>query len=455
MSYMILTIAQIIIEMCICGVLHIGLQIDDRLMGQSLILYFIFLYIYGHYAMKTCLIWEEIKRVFRGVLTYFLTMMVILPAEYGINTRLYFLGLACVMLLVDMVVSRYLRSVIMREFVVKRTLVIGTQADAMRYVDIAKRNRFAMTDVKAMVTLRTLDEVKREQKQAKKQGIEIYEYKNLDHVIAQKRISQVVIIEPDLHKEKFDELMIDLNNKVDEIKFTPEVNGLITFSSEVQDFDGLLLISTAKDRINIVDRFMKRVIDIAAGIAGIMIVAPLALYIKRKYVKDGDTDSIIFCQERIGIDGKSIKIYKFRTMIPNAEQVLEELMEKDPAIKKEYLTNKKLKHDPRITKLGHKLRSSSLDEFPQFINVLKGEMSLVGPRPYLWREKEDMGIYYDSVIGCKPGITGMWQAHGRSDVDFDERCRLDDYYYKNWSLWLDIVIIYKTIKGVVYGTGAM
>lgn len=142
-------------------------------------------------------------------------------------------------------------------------------------------------------------------------------------------------------------------------------------------------------------------------------------------------------------------------MIPNAEQVLEELMEKDPEIKKEYLTNKKLQNDPRITEAGHFLRKSSLDEFPQFINVLKGEMSLVGPRPYLFREKEDMGIYYDSVIHCKPGITGMWQANGRSDVGFEDRCKLDDYYYKNWTLSLDMIIIYKTVKSVVYGKGAL
>lgn len=455
MSYVILTVIQIITEMVVCGVLHIGLQLEERLIWQSLILYFIFMYIYGHYSLKTGLIWDEIKRVFRGLVTYFLTIMVILPGNYGMRTRMYFLGIAMVMLIVDMIVCRYLRSIIMCEFVAKKTIVIGTQADAMRYVEIAKRNRFAMTAVKGMITLRTLEDVKKEQKQARKLGVEIYPYENLDSIILQKQINQIVIIEPELSQEKFDKLMTDLNNKVSEIKFMPEVNGVITFSSEVQDFDGLLLISTAKDRINILDRIMKRVIDIAAGLVGCAIVLPLAIYIKRKYVKAGDTDSIVFRQDRIGLDGNTIKIYKFRTMIPNAEKVLEELMEKDPAIREEYLTTKKLRQDPRITTLGHKLRNTSLDEFPQFINVLRGEMSLVGPRPYLWREKEDMGIYYESVIACKPGITGMWQAHGRSDVDFGERCRLDDYYYKNWSLWLDIVIIYKTIKGVLYGKGAM
>ena len=130
-------------------------------------------------------------------------------------------------------------------------------------------------------------------------------------------------------------------------------------------------------------------------------------------------------------------------------------MEKDPKIKEEYLTNKKLVNDPRITPVGKFLRKTSLDEWPQFINVLLGEMSLIGPRPYLPREKQDMGQYYNSIIKCKPGVTGMWQANGRSDVEFNYRCKLDDYYYHNWSIWLDFTIIYKTIKGVVYGKGSL
>lgn len=142
-------------------------------------------------------------------------------------------------------------------------------------------------------------------------------------------------------------------------------------------------------------------------------------------------------------------------MVPNAEQLLEDLMEKDPEIREEYLTNKKLRNDPRITKVGEALRKRSLDEFPQFINVLKGEMSLVGPRPYLPREKEDMDIFYNTIIKSKPGITGMWQANGRSDVSFEDRCKFDDYYYKNWSIGLDVIIVYKTIKGVLYGRGAL
>jgi len=150
-------------------------------------------------------------------------------------------------------------------------------------------------------------------------------------------------------------------------------------------------------------------------------------------------------------------MYKFRTMVPNAEQKLQEMLEKDEKLREEFYKNFKLKDDPRITKIGNFLRKSSLDEFPQFLNVIKGDMSIVGPRPVV---KKEVDMYYGKevaqrVFTVKPGITGMWQANGRSDVeDYDERISLDLYYIRNWSLWLDIVIILKTIKSVLNRSGA-
>ncbi|MGL5050388.1 MAG: sugar transferase, partial [Fusobacteriaceae bacterium] len=126
----------------------------------------------------------------------------------------------------------------------------------------------------------------------------------------------------------------------------------------------------------------------------------------------------------------------------------------NPAIREEYKLNKKLKNDPRVTKIGEFLRHTSLDEFPQFLNIIKGEMSFVGPRPYLFSEKLDMGKYFDKIIRVKPGITGMWQTHGRSDTSFEARLEMDQYYYRNWSAWLDIIIIIETIKDVVLKKGA-
>lgn len=200
--------------------------------------------------------------------------------------------------------------------------------------------------------------------------------------------------------------------------------------------------------------FIKRIFDIIVGIIGSFLIIPLAIIIKIAYLLHKDTAPIIFRQERIGYNGKIIKIYKFRSMVPNAEKVLEDLMKNDPEIKKEYLLNKKLEHDPRLTKVGEVIRITSIDEFPQFINVLKGEMSLIGPRPYLLREKEDMGMYYNEIISCKPGITGLWQVSGRSDLSFKYRLKLDRIYFLQRSMRFDLIIAYKTFGAVFNKNGA-
>ena len=193
--------------------------------------------------------------------------------------------------------------------------------------------------------------------------------------------------------------------------------------------------------------------DIFFGIVGCLILIPLYIGVKVACLLTKDTAPILFKQQRIGKNGEPIYIYKFRSMIPNADETLFKMMKEDKELAKEYKKYKKLKNDPRITKVGKFIRGTSIDEFPQFVNVLLGSMSLVGPRPYLFREKEDMGEWYDTVVKCKPGITGYWQVNGRNDTDFDYRLELDHYYFKHRSLVMDIKIVIKTIKQVVFRKG--
>lgn len=200
--------------------------------------------------------------------------------------------------------------------------------------------------------------------------------------------------------------------------------------------------------------FSKRSFDIICGVIGCICLVPIALVVKLTYLMRGDTAPVLFKQERIGQDGKKIYIYKIRSMVHNAEQVLEELMENDPKIRQEYLENKKLENDPRITRVGRFIRRTSLDEFGQFINVLKGDMTMIGPRPYMPREKDDMNKYYHDIISCKPGITGLWQANGRSNINFQNRCRLDSFYSKHKCLIFDLKIFKKTFSAVLSGEGA-
>lgn len=441
---------EVVMYYFICLYFHM----DIKLIIGSGTLYFLFMFIYGHYSLKTCLIWNEIKQLVKTSFCFFIALLVLVPKSYGYDRRIHLTVMVVAMFIISLLASRFLR-IAFREIFARKTLVIGTGYEAARLGKISNNNRFALTSVKGYVDVNNTNDLFGFKQENIIKYSKVYDYDNLNEAIKNNEIEQIIIALPEANQQVIDKVMSDIYGKVASVKYLPNVNGTMTFSSEVQDFDGQLLIATSNDTIGILDKFLKRFIDILAGIAGVITLLPLMIYVKYKYVKSGDHDNIMFSQYRIGQNGKLIKIYKFRSMIPNAEKELERLMKENPKIKEEYLTNKKLKNDPRITPVGHFLRKTSLDEWPQFINVLKGEMSFIGPRPYLPREKEDMGQYYDSIIKLKPGITGMWQANGRSDVEFSYRCKLDDYYYHNWSIWLDFTIIYKTVKSVVYGKGSL
>ena len=199
---------------------------------------------------------------------------------------------------------------------------------------------------------------------------------------------------------------------------------------------------------------VKRLFDILIALIGCLFLLPVIIIVKISYLLHKDFDSIFFRQKRIGKNGKEFNLYKFRSMVPNADEVLKELLKNDEAARKEYKVNKKLKNDPRVTSMGKILRVTSLDELPQFINIFKGEMSLIGNRPYLPREKEDMGLYYNDIIKTKPGLSGLWQVMGRSNTTFEERLKLEQYYSNNFGFRIDIKIFFKTFGVVIKHKGA-
>ena len=198
----------------------------------------------------------------------------------------------------------------------------------------------------------------------------------------------------------------------------------------------------------------KRIGDILVSLIGLILLIPITIIIKIAYMCTGDFHSIIFTQDRIGKDGKHFKFYKFRSMVPNADEVLFMALAKDEKMAEEYAMNKKLKNDPRITKIGRIIRKASIDETPQFINIFLGDMSLIGNRPYLPREKKDMGKAYNDIIKTKPGLTGYWQVSGRSDTTFKKRLELETYYSKHAGFKIDTKIFFKTFKVVLGGKGA-
>lgn len=202
-------------------------------------------------------------------------------------------------------------------------------------------------------------------------------------------------------------------------------------------------------------KVVKRIIDVIGAIIGILLLIPITIgiYIAKIILKD--KGPIMYTHNRIGKDGKIFKMYKFRSMVEGADEILEKYLAENEEAREEYKINKKLKEDPRITKIGKFIRKTSIDEFPQFINVLKGDMSLVGPRPYLPREREDIGEYYPYIVAVKPGITGLWQVSGRNGVTFKQRLELDKQYYEERNMKTDLRILTKTVLKVCDKEGAI
>ena len=197
----------------------------------------------------------------------------------------------------------------------------------------------------------------------------------------------------------------------------------------------------------------KRAIDLVLTMSGGLCLLPFLLVIAVLVAVD-NRGRVIFAHRRIGKNGKEFQCYKFQTMIPNAQEALEKYLSTNPKAKKEWEENFKLMHDPRVTKLGSFLRKTSLDELPQLWNVIKGEMSLVGPRPIVAKEIKYYGDNFKEYAMCKPGITGIWQVSGRSDTTYEERVAMDTWYAYNRTNMLDLKYLFKTIKIVLLGKGA-
>lgn len=228
----------------------------------------------------------------------------------------------------------------------------------------------------------------------------------------------------------------------------PDLEGVIDSAVAVRDFAGNFGIEIKHNLLDPSIRRMKRVLDL--GLACVVGVGALPLLVVLTGMVWMDSGRPVFYRDRrMGKDGKGFACLKFRTMVPDAEATLQKFLREDPELRDEYQRYHKLRDDPRITRVGRMLRRTSLDELPQLWNVLRGEMSLVGPRPYLQRESIDIGIAQGEILRLPPGITGLWQVRGRSSTSFDDRVKLDTYYVRNWSLWMDLIILARTAGNLI------
>jgi Undecaprenyl-phosphate galactose phosphotransferase WbaP len=234
------------------------------------------------------------------------------------------------------------------------------------------------------------------------------------------------------------------------LSIAPSIRGLPLIGMEVLNFfkHDVMMLRIRNNLARKLPRLTKRAFDLAGALLLLVMLSPLLVLLYMAIRQSGP--GVFFGHVRLGRNGRRFKCYKFRTMVPDAQKVLSQLLESDPVARAEWAKDFKLKRDPRITNVGRFLRKSSLDELPQLWNVVRGEMSLVGPRPIIEEELERYENKKDFFLEAKPGITGLWQISGRNDVTYAERVQLDAWYARNWQLWYDVVILLKTVK-VVFG----
>ncbi len=228
---------------------------------------------------------------------------------------------------------------------------------------------------------------------------------------------------------------------------------LFTDTQQIKDIGGIIGFASIHNLTFKRNLFLKRLLDVSAIILTLPLVLPI-MFILGLLTKLTSKGPVFYGHKRVGKNGKEIKCWKFRSMCINSQEILEEILATDPVRRAEWEKDRKFIDDPRVTKFGKFLRKTSLDELPQLFNILIGDMSLVGPRPVTEPELVKYGEYKDYVLSVVPGLTGMWQVSGRSDTGYEDRISFDTYYIQNWSIWLDIWILIKTIWVVLAGKGA-
>jgi undecaprenyl-phosphate galactose phosphotransferase len=249
--------------------------------------------------------------------------------------------------------------------------------------------------------------------------------------------------------ERYQDIIQELGRRRQNIQIVPSIRGLPLYGMEVNHFFAheVVLLTVRNNLARSFPRAVKRAFDITVSLAIIIAASPLLIWIAARVASSGG--AIFYGHKRQGQYNRPFACYKFRSMAPNADQLLQELLANDAEARAEWERDFKLKNDPRITKIGHFLRKTSLDELPQLWNVLKGDMSLVGPRPVVAAELERYGNQVEYYLEAKPGITGLWQISGRNDITYETRVYLDAWYVKNWSLFNDIAILCRTV-GVIF-----
>lgn len=292
------------------------------------------------------------------------------------------------------------------------------------------------------------------EKQGTMHGVPVMGGLELAPEIAQSRhIPYAIVAMPGVKRDRLLELLERYGQTFAHLLIIPDLFGFSSLWVAARDMGGVLGLEVRQQLLLPGPRLAKFLIDLIATLIGGMIILPLILLIAI-LIRLDSAGPIFYRQVRLGRDGLPFKAWKFRTMVQNADEVLKDYFITHPDLKEAWDTYHKLKVDPRVTRVGRFLRRTSLDELPQLWNILRGEMSLVGPRPIIDEEIPRYGDKYLLYTKVTPGLTGLWQVSGRNNITYEERVNLDAYYVRNWSIWLDLYILLRTIWVVISAEGA-
>ena len=406
----------------------------------------------GHTYMQNIPFWKMARGVFQAVLYSLLTIIMLMyfgkVAE--VVSRLY-VGLVGIFSFAAILFLRYvLKRVLERwKLMQEPVLVIGAGKTAELLLDSFQRDTGFGYRV-----IGFLDDHPLSDRITASFPI-LGGFSDAERIIQQMFIQTVIIAAPGLSPTELVNLVNRIQPLVKNVDFIPDFIGTPMGNLEVETLldEKIMMLKVSNNLACWHNRVLKRLADILGSVLGIVLLLPILLLIAAViFLMDGWP--IVFSYPCIGKQGKSFRCYKFRSMLNNSKQILEEYLDKNQEAKDEWEKFFKLQQDPRVTRFGVILRKTSLDELPQLINVLKGEMSLVGPRQIVAEEVQRYGTYIHDRLMVRPGITGYWQVSGRSNIDYHERVLMDSWYVRNWNLWIDMTILFKTIMVVLKRKGA-
>jgi len=429
------------------GSLKEPLSLESQLRSGFLygILIIIFVFAFEKLYTKRFSFWEEVKQLLKGVTLSFILLMMIVFISRGYTQ--FSRAVIVFAWLLSLFIFAFFSFIVKKLIVIinlwkKKIIILGTSNLAKSIIKGINNNSTLgykiigfLADSRRSVGEIIMDEIRI-----------IGNIKDVEQVSKKYGVNDIIIALPNISQRRLIELMESCEKVAETIRIVPSMGSLFTTGVEIESMGDILSLSVPRNLMKPWNIFLKRSFERTLTLILVIILFPILLIIGLA-IRIDSAGSVIFTHKRLGRKNIIFDFYKFRSMYLEGDLKLNKYLKENPQIQIEWKKYQKIKgNDPRVTRVGRFIRKYSLDELPQLLNVLKGDMNLVGPRPYMPREKEKISKSYQIIARVRPGITGLWQVSGRNLLSFKERLLLDEYYIRNWSLWLDIVILLKTIK---------